>query len=90
MPDPEAEYPFAAEMRRRWRFDWAFPAYKVAVEVDGGQWQAHGGRHSRDTDRDKLNHAAMLGWRVFRFSPQMLRRDPEGCIRMVEKATYDR
>jgi very-short-patch-repair endonuclease len=44
---------------------------------------AHGGRHSRDTDRDKLNVAAVEGWRVLRFSPQQLKRDPLACVVQV-------
>ncbi len=34
LPKPAREYRFHRE--RRWRFDFAWPDYKVAVEVEGG------------------------------------------------------
>lgn len=79
---PEAEYRFCPG--RRFRFDFAWPARRVAVEIDGGQWQAHGGRHATDADREKLNLAAVQGWRVLRFSPQMLRDAPSECMAAVK------
>lgn len=69
---PEQQYRFHAS--RKWRFDYAWPAMKLAVEIDGGQWIAHGGRHNTDGDREKLNAAAVLGWRVLRYSGAMLAR----------------
>ena len=81
----EREYVFAKEYGRRWRFDFAFVPRKVAVECDGGQYKQFGGRHNTDKDREKLNFAACLGWRVLRFSGTML-RDPEHCIQMVRWA----
>lgn len=55
---------------RRWRFDYAFPEHKVAVEIDGAVWTL--GRHNRPkgylADLEKLNTAASMGWRVLRFS----------------------
>lgn len=83
---PVAEYPFDSFMGRKHRFDWAWPDYKIAVEVDGGQYAAHGGKHSEDRDREKLNIAASLGWLVFRFSPDQLTNDPDECMGMVKKA----
>lgn len=80
----QREYRFSSP--RRWRFDWADPLGRVAVEVDGGRWAPGGGKHSSDADRDKLNAAAALGWRVFRFSPAQLTEDPEQCVRIVEEA----
>ena len=74
------------EPGRRWRFDWARPSEKVAVEVDGGRWMPGGGRHGSDADRCKLNEAAALGWRVLRFSPKQLRDDPLGCADVVRRA----
>jgi very-short-patch-repair endonuclease len=72
--------PFEQEYRfhdsRRWRADFAFPQRKLLVEVDGAIWT--GGRHTRgagwEKDAEKLNAAAILGYRVLRFSPGMVRR----------------
>lgn len=86
---PSAEYEFARVLGRKFRFDWAWIQYRVAVEVDGGGWMPHGGRHGSDKDRAKSNIAASLRWLVFHFSPDMLKRDPAGCIDMVLKAIKD-
>ena len=55
---------------RKWRFDYAFPDYMVAVEVDGGVWT--GGRHINPAgyinDMEKLNTAASMGWLVLRIT----------------------
>lgn len=71
---------------RKWRFDHAVIDYRIACEVDGGSFAYRGGRHATDSDRDKLNQAAAMGWRVFRFSPQMLTNDPHRCINQVLQA----
>jgi very-short-patch-repair endonuclease len=59
---------------RRWRFDFAIPAYKIAIEVEGGVWT--GGRHTSSTgflkDMEKYNTATSMGWRVFRTTPNDL------------------
>ena len=64
----EREYRF--HPTRRWRFDFADPETKVAVEIDGGAFI--GGRHTRGVgfvkDQEKLNTATSMGWRVFRYS----------------------
>lgn len=55
---------------RRWRFDYAFPVLKVAIEIDGAVWAQ--GRHNRPAgylaDMEKLNTAASMGWLVLRIS----------------------
>lgn len=78
------EYPFYD--KRKWRFDFADLTNKIAIEIDGGQWCAGGGRHNRDSDREKLNMAAALGWRVFRFSGSQLKKEPEKCIDALKLA----
>lgn len=64
---PEREHRF--HPTRQWRFDFAFPDRKCAVEIEGGVWT--NGRHSRGSgaigDMEKYNAAAALGWFVFRF-----------------------
>nr|DAS93094.1 MAG TPA: DNA mismatch endonuclease [Caudoviricetes sp.] len=68
------EYKFHPE--RRWRFDYAVPAYKIALEVEGGVWTQ--GRHTRPQgflgDIEKYNTATLMGWRVFRTTPTDLYR----------------
>lgn len=75
---------------RKWRFDFAWPSWNVAVECDGGQFKAMGGRHNTDKDRDKINTATQMGWMVFRFSGNQIKTDPMGCIEMVRKALLKR
>jgi len=83
-PEPVPEYRF--HPRRRWRFDWCFPAEQIAVELAGGGWRAGGGRHNTDRDREKINTAEAMGYHVLRFSHQALRSDPAGCIELVRAA----
>ncbi len=82
-PAYEEEYRF--HPLRRWAFDFAWPEHQVAVEIDGGQWSPYGGRHSRDSDREKLNAAAVMGWRVLHYSGSML-DDPVSVISEVLRA----
>ena len=66
------EYRFHPE--RRWRFDYAIPEHKIALEVEGGVWT--GGRHIRPkgflNDIEKYNQATLLGWRLLRTIPERL------------------
>lgn len=59
---------------RRWRFDYAIPSHKIALEVEGGVFT--GGRHTRSKgfigDMEKYNEAARLGWTVVRVIPAEL------------------
>lgn len=56
---------------RMWRFDYALPSLKIAIEIDGGVWKY--GRHNRAAgylgDLEKFNNAAALGWVVLKFTP---------------------
>ena len=67
LPLPEREFKFKDD--RRWRFDFAWPLYRVAVEIEGGVWTE--GRHTRGegyiADMEKYNAAGALGWLVLRF-----------------------
>ena len=57
---------------RMWRFAYAIPALRIAIEIDGGIWIQ--GRHNRASgyigDMEKFNAAATLGWVVLKFTPQ--------------------
>ena len=60
---------------RKWRFDDAIPSRRIAIEVEGGVWTQ--GRHTRPKgflgDMEKYNTATLMGWRVFRTTPNKLR-----------------
>lgn len=61
---------------RRWRFDYAVPSLRIAVEYQGhgkmGGGSGHMGRHASVTglsgDAEKLNAAEIEGWRVILFT----------------------
>jgi very-short-patch-repair endonuclease len=72
IPDPVREYRFHPS--RRWRFDYAWPNTKIAVEIDGGGFKFGGGKHMQPRDLEKLNTAASMGWKVYRFTPTMIKK----------------
>lgn len=73
LPAPVVELRFHPV--RKWRFDVAFEAAKLAVEVEGGVYIA--GRHSRgqglEADAEKYAEAAILGWTVLRVTPRQVK-----------------
>ncbi len=77
LPEPVREYPFHGT--RKWRFDYAWPRFRVAVEREGGLWSKEAGAKAAHAmplailrDMAKGNAAAILGWRVLRYTPEQL------------------
>lgn len=68
-----AEYRF--HPIRKWRFDWAYLAAKIAMEINGGIFMRRG-RHSGGVgqlrDFEKLNMAQSMGWKIFQFIPSQV------------------
>lgn len=89
MPIPQEEYRFAElAVGRKWRFDYAWPEWRVAFEIEGavfgrqiegadGKKYRLGGRHNSGAglqeDAFKYNRAAILGWCVIRATTTMIR-----------------
>jgi hypothetical protein len=69
LPRPVPEYRFHPD--RKWRFDYAWPKRKVALEIEGGVWTK--GRHTRGKgfikDIEKYNAATLAGWKILRCVP---------------------
>jgi len=94
VPAYEMEFRFCLE--HAYRFDLAWPGDKLAVEIDGGnrmvRWSPKMkrhvavGRHTGGADYVKLNTAIIYGWRVLRFTTEMLKKDPQGCVDVLRKA----
>jgi hypothetical protein len=72
IPLPEREW--CALTPRKFRFDFAWPSHKLALEVDGGVFthQAHGSIGGILRTMEKDNVAAALGWRVMHVIPDKL------------------
>ena len=73
LPTPEREYRFAPP--RRYRADFAYPAERLLIEVEGGIWT--NGAHVRgshyQSDCEKYNLAATMSFRVLRFTGDMIK-----------------
>lgn len=73
LPVPVREYVFASP--RKWRFDFAWSDYKIAVEIEGGIYSSRSGHRSYTgikRDIEKYNEAALLGWLVIRVTREMI------------------
>lgn len=70
----EREFKFLPD--RRYRFDFAHPTTRVAVELEGGHWMKGGGRHNRgsgfEADCLKYFEAVADNWKVFRLTASMI------------------
>lgn len=67
------EFPFHPV--RKWRFDFAWPVVRVAVEIEGGTFIS--GAHTRgvhfSSDCEKYAEALLLGWKVLRVDSRMVK-----------------
>lgn len=74
---------------RKWRFDRAWPEYKIAVACEGGLFRKAGGAHRSVQgvlrDIEKTNAAVEAGWRVLRVTVKMLDSDPEAFFSLLER-----
>jgi hypothetical protein len=87
LPTPETEFEFDAS--RRWRFDYCWPDWMLAVEREGGAWVT--GRHTRGkgfkNDLEKYLAATVAGWTVLRVDLEMIET---GQAIQATKAVLDR
>lgn len=85
------EFRFCSD--RRWRFDLAWPALKIAVEIEGGTWA--NGRHNRgagfEEDCVKYNTAESMGWYVLRLTAAQVHdgRGIEWLMKLIELKTKE-
>ena len=73
--------------KRKWRFDFAIPSLKIAIEINGGVWS--NGRHSRGSglvkEYEKMRAAAVLHWYVFAYDPKSIHLITEDISRFMEE-----
>jgi very-short-patch-repair endonuclease len=78
LPRPTMQHKF--HPIRKWRWDFSWPDYLLAIEIDGGGFVhgAHGRPIGQAKDHEKQNEAVRLGWRVLRFGTVAM-KDPDAC-----------
>lgn len=85
LPQPEQEYRF--HPTRKWRVDFAWPDYKLAVECEGGIYSQ--GRHTRVKgfldDIEKYNALAESGWRILRFANPHIVNTPSAMVDQIRR-----
>jgi hypothetical protein len=73
---------------REYRFDYAIPVFKIAVEVEGGIWAKGNSGHSSGKgilrDMDKGTLANVSGWTLIRRTPAHLRTNET--LELIKKA----
>ena len=74
IPTPVRQYKISEERGYIWDFAW--PNYKLLVEVQGGTWTQ--GAHARPggitRDCEKLNLAVLHGWYQLNFTSDMIKK----------------
>lgn len=69
LPDYKLVPEFPVKDGRRWRYDWAVPELKLAIELEGiGGLSRHTTIGGYTKDCEKYNAAAAQGWCVLRFT----------------------
>lgn len=86
----EMEYRF--HPTRRWRFDAACPALKIACEYNGGLFLTRKGGHQTAAgsmrDWEKINEAQLRGWMVLQFGP--IETKTGAALLVIERAIHIR
>lgn len=93
LPLTVAEYKFHPE--RRYLFDYCWPCYSVAVDIQGGIYinPASKGRRSghvspkgMENDMEKINLAQSCGWIMLQFAPNHIRQKPRYVVEVILSA----
>ncbi|HJR86456.1 MAG TPA: type IV toxin-antitoxin system AbiEi family antitoxin domain-containing protein [Acidimicrobiia bacterium] len=83
-PDPVLQFPLPWRSARPGRVDFAYPQWRLIIEIDGRAW--HATLEAFENDRLRDNHALLAGWRVLRITYRMLKENP-GMVRdMIQRA----
>ena len=84
LPVPKAQFRADWLQRVNGRVDFAYVDQQLVIECDGRRW------HSRfdafESDRRRDNAAQIAGWRVLRFTWEMMREEPDVVVATVRKA----
>jgi very-short-patch-repair endonuclease len=83
LPEPVTQFTLRSQPpERRFiaRLDFAWPAHRLALELDGKQ---HHGLARFDSDRERGNEIEAAGWRLLRTSPSSATTRPDRLLRAL-------
>lgn len=90
---PETEYRFSET--RNFKLDYAFPEFKLGIEIHGFGW-GHQAQQHLATDCEKIRHAIELGWLIIPFTTRCISTHEKCydavayiCRLLSERAEYD-
>lgn len=79
---------------KMWEFDFAWPEFKLIVEINGGVWRPGGGAHSHPIDitrnMTKQNDAALAGFVVLQFTPDEVKHKDAPAISFTQRVLHAR
>jgi very-short-patch-repair endonuclease len=84
LPRPSKQHEIRVSGRVVARVDFAYPARRVAIEVDGYRW--HSGKAAWQRDRARSNELVTMGWIALRFTWDDIRHRPYQVAREVAAA----
>jgi hypothetical protein len=85
LPRPEVAYTVrAVDGRILAEVDLAYPAQRLAIEIDGYRWHSSPARKRADEERQ--NRLVLAGWTVLRFSAIVVRQTPSVLVEAVSAA----
>jgi very-short-patch-repair endonuclease len=84
LPEPVAQFHVRDRGRVIARVDFAYPEYKLAIEVDG--YEFHSRKADWQRDRTVQNALTLRGWRVLRVTNEDVDRHPNDVIDQVRAA----
>lgn len=79
----ESQYHIKSGNPKGWWIDFAFPAYKLAVEADGIYWHSFPNVQEKDARKDA--DLTQRGWTVLRFTGNEIRESPAACVDEIVK-----
>lgn len=83
LPPPQAGFEIGA-----YRVDFAYPAAKLGIELEGHEY--HSGKIPWLHDVDRRNFFSDLGWVILYFTWLAVTKDPHGVLQSIRKHLYPR
>lgn len=80
-------YNYRFHSKRKWRFDFALPDVRIAIEIEGVFYDGRTSRHTTaigySQDCEKYNNAVLAKWWILRYTNYQIRSDINSCVDQI-------